>query len=170
MAAALRGASSPEVFAANYLTHGKGDLVKRLMAVHAALRGVPQDALKLPPGLDNVAASLLDELVVRSKNKEVQQLGALALCEVLRLYAPEAPYTPEQVRARRRAHGGAAAVASSLFRAHARARLTRRLTLRLPPLSCARARALARACSRLLALPALPAPPPLARSTWRAST
>ena len=105
MAAALRGASSPEVFAANYLTHGKGDLVKRLMAVHAALRGVPQDALKLPPGLDNVAASLLDELVVRSKNKEVQQLGALALCEVLRLYAPEAPYTPEQVRARRRAHG-----------------------------------------------------------------
>ena len=68
---------------------------------------MPQDALKLPPGLDNVAASLLDELVVRSKNKEVQQLGALALCEVLRLYAPEAPYTPEQVRVRRRAHGGA---------------------------------------------------------------
>jgi len=163
MAALVRASSSSEVFAANYLTHGKGDLVKRLMAVHAALRGVPQDALKLPPGLDNVAASLLDELVVRSKNKEVQQLGALALCEVLRLYAPEAPYTPEQVRVRRRRTTAAVADAF-LVRAITRACSARRLS-RCLPRSPVRARALPLAH-------AAPAPPalPLANSTWRAST
>ena len=167
MAALVRASSSSEVFAANYLTHGKGDLVKRLMAVHAALRGVPQDALKLPPGLDNVAASLLDELVVRSKNKEVQQLGALALCEVLRLYAPEAPYTPEQVRARtararRRARrsGGR----RSLSFSRSRARSPHAAPDASPPPALLRARA------HLLALPASPSPPPLAHSTLRAST
>jgi hypothetical protein len=58
----------PEVFVADYLLHGRGDLVKRLEAAASALTAVRQDEPR-PAGLDNIAAGLIDDAILKSKNK-----------------------------------------------------------------------------------------------------
>lgn len=61
-------ASGEEVFASGYILSAKGpDILKRLESVTKRLESVDQDSP--PPGLDNVAAALIDDSILKSKNK-----------------------------------------------------------------------------------------------------
>ena len=74
---------------------GGADLVRRLESTHAALKALAQEDSP-PPGLDNVAAGLVAPAVLRGRGAEVALLACCCLVDVLRLYAPEAPFTDAQ--------------------------------------------------------------------------
>jgi hypothetical protein len=110
--------SSP-VFARGYLASAKGgELLKRLEATHDVLRRMEQssdEAGGAVAGLDNVAAGLVSASVLHNGEAEVRLLACAGLVDVLRVYAPDAPYTDAQLLVRaadrcpRRAGTGAAA-------------------------------------------------------------
>ena len=71
------------------------DLVKKLVITHSTLRAIDQDTSV--PGLDNLAAGLvLPGLLHSSGSEEVALLTCCCLVDVLRLYAPDAPYSDVQ--------------------------------------------------------------------------
>jgi hypothetical protein len=86
--------SSAPLFARGYLVSSRTDneLLSRLEASLTALRSMTQDAPA--PGLDNLAAGLLTAL--RSDSKEARLIAACCLADVLRIYAPDAPYSDAQ--------------------------------------------------------------------------
>jgi hypothetical protein len=89
------------VFSRGFLSATGRDLAKRLDATFSTLRVIEQDDVGPPAGLDNVAAGLVLPTVLRSKVQEVSLLACCCLADVLRLYAPEAPYTDDQKLVRR---------------------------------------------------------------------
>ena len=70
------------------------DLVKKLIASHSTLREIDQDTQT--PGLDNLAASLVLPGLLHGATEEVALLACCCLVDVLRLYAPDAPYSDAQ--------------------------------------------------------------------------
>lgn len=72
------------------------DLTRRLTAVHEQLQEFDQDHVDTT-SLDAAAAQLVDPTLLLHKDKSVKALVAACLVDVLRLYAPEAPYTPAQL-------------------------------------------------------------------------
>lgn len=86
----------PVCFTKGFLAPGAkpSDLVKKLIASHATLREIDQDTQT--PGLDNLAASLVLPGLLQGATEEVSLLACCCLVDVLRLYAPDAPYSDEQ--------------------------------------------------------------------------
>lgn len=86
----------PVCFTKGFLAPGAkpSDLVKKLIASHASLRVIDQDAQT--PGLDNLAASLVLPGLLHGAPEEVTLLACCCLVDVLRLYAPDAPYNAAQ--------------------------------------------------------------------------
>ena len=62
---------------------------QKLLSVLIPLDGVV-------PGLEAAAESLVDAAILRHRHKEVQLLAACCLAEILRLYAPNPPFTLSQ--------------------------------------------------------------------------
>ncbi|GAA5863133.1 hypothetical protein JCM3774_001432 [Rhodotorula dairenensis] len=72
------------------------ELVKRLTAVHDQLRDFDQDQVDTA-SLDRCADQLVDPTLLLHKDKAVKALVAACIVDILRLYAPEAPYTRAQL-------------------------------------------------------------------------
>lgn len=75
-----------------------GDLLKRLQALANEMKDMdqeemPRDALAVP------AAELANRSLLEHKDKGVKAWTACCLVDVLRLCAPEAPYTAMQLKA-----------------------------------------------------------------------
>ncbi|BGP42871.1 Sister chromatid cohesion protein pds5 [Rhodotorula kratochvilovae] len=73
------------------------ELVKRLKHAHDQLRDFDQDLVDTS-SLDQLAAQLRQPNLLLHKDKGVKAYAACCLVDVLRLYAPEAPYTPAQLK------------------------------------------------------------------------
>ena len=76
-------------------------LLKKLSALHTALSALPQDpavtaSLKKP--LEGIRKELVSRVLLLHKERGVKALTACCLGEILRVYAPEAPYTQEELR------------------------------------------------------------------------
>jgi hypothetical protein len=93
-----------ELFSKGFAVSSKStaELLKRLAATHDTLKRLDQDD-SLPAGLDNVAAGLVHATVIEHKDADVRLLAAAGLVDVLRLYAPDAPFDDEQKLVRPRA-------------------------------------------------------------------
>ena len=88
------------IFARGYLASSKGgELVKRLEATHVILKKMEQasDDTASVAGLDNVAAGLVAQGVLHSSESDVRLLACVGLVDVLRVYAPDAPFAPLQL-------------------------------------------------------------------------
>ncbi|BGP02903.1 Sister chromatid cohesion protein pds5 [Rhodotorula toruloides] len=72
------------------------DLAKRLKAIHEQLSNFDQDDVDTD-SLDKVACQLVDPKLLLHKDKGVKAYVGACLVDVLRLYAPEAPYTPAEL-------------------------------------------------------------------------
>ncbi|CAN0022800.1 unnamed protein product, partial [Phaeothamnion confervicola] len=79
------------------LDNGRDRLVRRLQQVHESLKELSQD--DRPAGLGAMARDLASPAVTQHRDKEVRLLAACCLVDVLRVYAPDAPYTPAELRA-----------------------------------------------------------------------
>lgn len=81
-----------------YLLAAKSsELSMRFRGCFEYLRGMAQaEADELPPGLENIASQLLHDTLCRSKHPAVRVLAAQCAVELLRIYAPMPPYTPDQ--------------------------------------------------------------------------
>ncbi|GAA6036323.1 hypothetical protein JCM8097_001667 [Rhodosporidiobolus ruineniae] len=73
------------------------ELSKRLQALHALLRDYDQDQVD-PSSLDDVAAELIHPSLLLHKDRGIKAYTACCLVDILRLYAPDAPYTPAQLQ------------------------------------------------------------------------
>lgn len=76
-----------------------GELLKRLKALHLELADIDQDLIDTP-SLDNVAKDLIQPSLLLHKEKGVKAYLACCLVDILRLYAPEAPYTQAELKVR----------------------------------------------------------------------
>lgn len=84
---ALRGCSNAE-------------LQKRLRALHEELAEIDQELI-VTSSLDTVAKDLINHSLLLHKEKGVKAYLACCLADVLRLCAPEAPYTEPEIKVSR---------------------------------------------------------------------
>ncbi|KAI8992505.1 armadillo-type protein [Pilobolus umbonatus] len=73
------------------------DLTPLLMQLHVDLKHLEQEAVD-KSSLEKVAKELIHEQLLKNKNKTVKALIACCLADILRLYAPEAPYDNAELR------------------------------------------------------------------------
>jgi len=68
------------------------ELARYLKDLLQELSGLEQDSQTVPQGLDSTAKHLLHPKVIECSNKEVRVLAGCCIVELLRIFAPEAPY------------------------------------------------------------------------------
>lgn len=76
------------------------ELLKRLKALHQELSVADQDLMETA-SLDGVARELIAHSLLLHKEKGVKAYLACCLADILRLYAPEAPYTQAELKVSR---------------------------------------------------------------------
>ena len=103
---ARKKASEPEepekvklAFSQSLKSSNTGELLKRLKSLHKELAEIDQDAIETS-SLDKVAKELISNTLLLHKEKAVKAFLATCLVDILRLYAPEPPYTNLEVRVR----------------------------------------------------------------------
>ena len=84
-------------FSQSLRSSSNSDLAKRLKTLHTELRDYDQDLID-PTSLDKVARELIHTSLLLHKDKAVKAFAACCLVDILRLYAPEAPYTQAELR------------------------------------------------------------------------
>lgn len=94
-------AYAPEPYRLKFKASLKGctsaELLKRIKALHIELSGIDQDAV-VTESIDAVAKELISHTLLLHKERGVRAYLACCLADVLRLYAPEAPYTEVQLK------------------------------------------------------------------------
>ncbi|SCU97563.1 LAMI_0F10528g1_1 [Lachancea mirantina] len=73
-------------------------LLDTLNSLHEHLSSLKQEALDVS-SIDKYRAELMDRRIFKNKDAGVRTLCACCLSDILRLYAPHAPYTGEELRA-----------------------------------------------------------------------
>ncbi|GAA6062022.1 hypothetical protein JCM10212_005455 [Sporobolomyces blumeae] len=73
------------------------ELTKRLRALHDELRDFDQDLVDTA-SLDKVASELIHPSLLLHKDKAIKAFVGCCLVDILRLYAPEAPYTQAELK------------------------------------------------------------------------
>ncbi|RSH92189.1 hypothetical protein EHS25_008604 [Saitozyma podzolica] len=74
-------------------------LLKRLKTLHGKLRLLDQDQEGTDiRSLDPIRKPLIDKIILHHKDRGVRAFAACCLADVLRIYAPDAPYTQEELR------------------------------------------------------------------------
>lgn len=73
------------------------ELLKRIKALHIELAGIDQDVV-VTESLDDVAKELITHTLLLHKERGVKAYLACCLADILRLYAPEAPYTEVELK------------------------------------------------------------------------
>ncbi|GAA5874265.1 hypothetical protein JCM1840_000617 [Sporobolomyces johnsonii] len=84
-------------FSQSLKASSNAQLTKRLKALHDELRDFDQDLVD-PSSLDHVARQLIHPSLLLHKDKAVKAFVACCLVDILRLYAPQAPYTQAELR------------------------------------------------------------------------
>ena len=70
----------------------KNELIKHLKDLHEDLHDRSQEMSDRPKGLKAVAQQLIQPKILKNSDKDVRLLTACCLVDVLRIYAPEAPF------------------------------------------------------------------------------
>jgi sister-chromatid-cohesion protein PDS5 len=79
-------------------THSKPcDLLEYLKELHSELSILDQDVLTAPMGLYDTAINLLGPKLLQNPNKEVRVLICCCLVDILRIYAPDAPFPESDI-------------------------------------------------------------------------
>ncbi|CAO3563672.1 unnamed protein product [Mortierella alpina] len=73
------------------LSGSASDLLKKLKDLHAELKTMEQDSVKTS-SLSAITKPLIDPSIVNHKDKGVRIYAACCIADLLRLYAPDAPY------------------------------------------------------------------------------
>ncbi|GAA5962654.1 hypothetical protein JCM21900_006757 [Sporobolomyces salmonicolor] len=84
-------------FSQSLKASSNAELTKRLKALHDELRDFDQDLID-PSSLDQAARQLIHPSLLLHKDKAVKAFVGCCLVDILRLYAPEAPYTQAELR------------------------------------------------------------------------
>ena len=86
-----------------YLTArgNKDALLRRFDAAHTLLREIEQGNEDMP-NIKHMTQDLVDMKVLHHKDKDVRLMASCCLAEVLRIYAPEAPYDSAELVVRHR--------------------------------------------------------------------
>lgn len=74
----------------------KDKLIKRLVKVSDHLSQLEQGIETKT--IDHTAAALIQEPIIKNKEKDVRLLCACCLADIIRIYAPEPPYNEKQLR------------------------------------------------------------------------
>eukprot|EP01041_Mallomonas_annulata_P003697 gene3697-7356_t len=75
----------------------KNELIPKLKDLHEALQCVSQEPAERPENLDTISAQLVSARILGHIDKEVTLLATCCIVDILRIYAPEAPYNDEQL-------------------------------------------------------------------------
>lgn len=73
----------------------KADLITYLNQLHKSLNLLSQDVKDRPKGLKNIALQLIAPKILEHSDKDVRLLATCCVVDMLRIFAPEAPYSPE---------------------------------------------------------------------------
>lgn len=80
-------------------TNNISKVVEELKELHDSLCKIEQDEFEsLRMDLDPVARRLVESELVHNGDKVVRLLVSCCLANILRLYAPDAPYSPDQLK------------------------------------------------------------------------
>ncbi|KAG0357479.1 hypothetical protein BGZ54_000324, partial [Gamsiella multidivaricata] len=74
------------------LTGNAAELLKKLKELHEELKAMEQEAVD-KTSLSSAAKQLIDPSIINHKDKGVRIYAACSIADMLRLYAPDAPYT-----------------------------------------------------------------------------
>lgn len=85
------------VFGVNILTKypKKADLINYLNELHKSLSQLSQEIVDRPKGLKQTALQLVSPKLLNHTDKDVRVLCTCCIVDVLRVFAPEAPYSNE---------------------------------------------------------------------------
>lgn len=75
------------------------ELLKKLKALHTELREIDQDNIQVE-SLNKVAKECISPTLLLHKEKGVKAYLACCLADILKLYAPSAPYTEHELKVR----------------------------------------------------------------------
>lgn len=87
------------IFDKNYLlkTTRKSEILSRLEEVHVALSSLSQDVGDRPKHINAIAANLISNKFLYSTDKDMRLLSCACVVDILRVYAPEAPYSDAEL-------------------------------------------------------------------------
>ena len=74
----------------------RSDILSSLSRLHNVMSDMDQD-VKRPEGFENTAAHLIRPQFLNSDDKEIRLLSLCCIVDVLRLFAPNAPYSNTQM-------------------------------------------------------------------------
>jgi sister-chromatid-cohesion protein PDS5 len=93
--------AAPEPYRLKFKHSLKGctnaELLKRVKQLHLELASIDQDVV-VTESIDKVAKELISHTLLLHKEKGVRAYLACCLADILRLYAPEAPYTEVELK------------------------------------------------------------------------
>jgi sister-chromatid-cohesion protein PDS5 len=75
----------------------EGELIKRLEALYKEISQKEQEDIEVE-SLRPKASDLVSERLLKHRNHGVQAWTACCIVEMLRLFAPDAPYTPKEMK------------------------------------------------------------------------
>ena len=100
MVAQTRGQNSPRKLKFQQKLGGRGQttdaLQKKLKALHSELRDMDQEHVDVQ-SLGNVRKDLIEDTILMHKDTGVKAYAACCIADLLRLYAPDAPYTQREL-------------------------------------------------------------------------
>ncbi|KAI1314319.1 hypothetical protein EDD11_002303 [Mortierella claussenii] len=79
------------------LTGSAADLLKKLKELHEELKAMEQETVDTA-SLQSVSKQLVDSSLINHKDKGVRIYTACCIADILRLYAPDAPYTSNNLK------------------------------------------------------------------------
>lgn len=88
-----------QIFAVNFLKPGirKNELLSRLNELWETLKTISQEADERPEGLQITATQLVSDRILRSDDKDIRLLACCCLVDVLRIFAPQAPFDDDDM-------------------------------------------------------------------------
>jgi sister chromatid cohesion protein PDS5 len=94
-----KGSSPSSVFTTSILSiiNKKSDAILHLRTLYTELVKLEQDIHTAPAGFDSVVTELISPVLIENNDKEIRLLVGCCLTEVLRIYAPEAPYRDNEM-------------------------------------------------------------------------
>ena len=75
----------------------KADLILHLSKLHSYLSNLNQESVK-PAGLETISAQLVSNRILCNDEKEVRLVALCCIVDMLRLFAPNTPYTEPQFK------------------------------------------------------------------------
>ncbi|GIL43844.1 hypothetical protein Vafri_1442 [Volvox africanus] len=92
--------SDVELLAGKLKSSGKGKdaLAKSFKQLAKALEAAPQDVAALGSAKDSLPLQLLEHVTAGNADKELRLYGALCIVYIMRIYAPDVPYSDEQLK------------------------------------------------------------------------